>query len=218
MRFLKGVVVALAAFVGGTVVAADFTVATNGSDLALGTKKAPFATLSRACDAVQALRKRETGRASPIVVEIREGMYELGKPLVFRPSDAGSPEAPLVFMAAEGAKPVISAGCRITGWKVDDDGVWHATVPGTAGRKRVFSQLFVNGCRRLRPVFPENGYFVPDANLPGDTNKKDSRKGFLFNRGDINPAWYNFEDVEANMVWAWQYARANFESVDIHKR
>ena len=218
MRFANGMAIAVAAVVAGMATAADFTVATNGSDRAAGTAEAPFATLSRARDAVRVLRKTETGRASPVSVEIREGVYELEDPLVFSPTDAGSLEAPLVFMAAEGAKPIISAGLRITGWKVDADGVWHATVPGTAGRRKTFSQFFVNGLRRLRPAFPENGYFVPESNLPGDTNTKESKKGFVFVRGDIQPSWHHFQDVEVSMIWAWQYARAHVSSVDAEKR
>ena len=218
MRFVNEMAITAAAVVAGTVAAADFTVATNGSDRAAGTTEAPFATLSRARDAARALRKTETGRTSPVVVEIREGVYELEEPLVFRSPDAGSPEAPLVFAAAEGAKPVISAGRRITGWKVDADGVWRAAVPGTPGRKNTFSQFFVNGRRRLRPAFPENGHFVPEANLPGDTNTKESKKGFVFARGDIQSSWHHFQDVEVSMIWAWQYARAHVSSVDAGKR
>jgi hypothetical protein len=209
---------AAAAVVAGTAAAADFTVATNGSDRAAGTAEAPFATLSRARDAARALRKTEPGRASPVVVEIREGVYTLQEPLAFCPPDAGSPEAPLVFAAAAGARPVISAGVRITGWKADADGVWRATVPGTARRGWSFSQFFVNGRRRLRPAFPENGYFVPEANLPGDTNKRESRKGFVYARGDIQPSWRHFRDVEVSLIWAWQYARAHVASVDAGKR
>ena len=218
MRFTGKMTIAVAAVVAGTAAAAEFTIATNGSDRAEGTAAAPFATFSRARDAVRALRMREPGRAAPVVVEIREGVYELEEPLAFRTQDAGTPEAPLLFMAADGAKPVLSAGRRITGWKTDADGVWRATAPGTARRERAFSQFFVNGRRRLRPAFPENGYFVPEANLPGDTNTRDSRKGFVFARGDIQPSWHHFRDVEVSMIWAWQYARAHVSSIDAAKR
>ena len=71
---------------------ADFDVATGGSDDNPGTKEKPFATLSKARDAVRELKGTTQG---PVWVLVRGGTYYLGEPLVFGPEDSGTAEGPV---------------------------------------------------------------------------------------------------------------------------
>ena len=195
MRFTGKMTIAVAAVVAGTAAAAEFTIATNGSDRAEGTAAAPFATFSRARDAVRALRMREPGRAAPVVVEIREGVYELEEPLAFRTQDAGTPEAPLLFMAATGeTRP--QCGTPDHGWKTDADGVWRATAPVPHEGKEPFSQFFVNGRRRLRPAFFRKTaiFRCPKANLPATPIRATAGRGLSFARGTSSPRGTIFRD------------------------
>ena len=88
--------------------AADFVVAPNGNDANPRTVEEPFATISRARDAVRA--KIATGLKRPLIVQIRGGTYRITKPIVFGAADSGTPMNPITYTAAPGERPVISGG------------------------------------------------------------------------------------------------------------
>ena len=91
---------------------ADFYIASNGSDDWSGTfaspdvKKddGPFATLERARDAVRDLKGKKSG---PIVVLVREGIFELEKTVVFGVQDSGSTDASITYAAYPDEKRTI---------------------------------------------------------------------------------------------------------------
>jgi hypothetical protein len=78
-------------------------------------------------------------------VVVADGTYRFAEPLVLRPEDGGSAEAPVRYEAAPGAKPVFSGGRAIIGFKPVSDGVWAAQVPEVAAGRWYFEQLFVDG-------------------------------------------------------------------------
>ena len=100
-----------------------FYVATDGNDAWSGRlaepnrneTDGPFATVVRARDAVRELPDKD--RAKPVSVFIREGTHFLSEPLRLGPEDSGTAEAPVVYAALPGEKPVLSGGRLITGWK-----------------------------------------------------------------------------------------------------
>ena len=67
---------------------ADFDVAVDGKDTNPGTESAPFATLTKARDAVRG--KIAAGLDRNVVIEVRGGAYPLREPLVFGPDDSGT--------------------------------------------------------------------------------------------------------------------------------
>src|SRR6185369_3441131 len=139
---------------------ADVYVATNGNDNwsgSLATPNAarsdgPVATLEKARRVVQKLK---ASRHKAIVVMLREGTYFLGEPLRLDSSDSGTADAPVVYEAYPGEKPVISGGLRIDGWKVSG-GRWTAKLDPS--KVHFFEQLFVNQERRYRPRTTKDGY------------------------------------------------------------
>jgi hypothetical protein len=98
---------------------------------------APLASLDGARNAVRRLKATQKTPA-PIRVIFASGTYRLTKPVVFTPDDGGTVDAPITYQAAKGARPVISGGRRITGFRAGDDGVWQAKT------KLKFEQLYVN--------------------------------------------------------------------------
>jgi len=110
-----------------------------------GRTDGPLATLVGARDAIRGLRAGQPLKES-ITVSIAAGTYRLTEPLVFEPQDSGTAESPIVYEAVPGARPVISGGRPITGFRKQGD-VWTATVPQAAGRDWAFEQLWVNGER-----------------------------------------------------------------------
>ncbi len=102
-------------------------------------------------------KAREIRKAQPeetIELVFADGIHRLTAPLVLLAEDSGTAKGPLRLIAAEGAKPVLSGGRAITGFRVDEKGRWQAKVDGPA-----FEQLWVNGRRAIRAREPDSGFF-----------------------------------------------------------
>lgn len=138
-------------------------VAPGGSDRGDGSTAHPFATLPRAQAAVRTLN-----RDHDVTVSIAPGTYRLGAPLVFTPVDGGQNGYTVRWQGAEGARPILSGGVTVGGWRLADRarGIWSAPVPAGADPR----QFSVNG--RLAPraaieipraavVFPTGGSRSP---------------------------------------------------------
>lgn len=138
---------------------ANFYVAPNGNDSSSGTEAKPFATLDRARDAVQELKSRTQ---EPITVWVRAGTYYLSEPVVFEAEDSGAEAQPITYAAYPGEKVTLSGGMRIEGqWETYRDGIMKTPVPDGI----TFTQLFINGKRRMRARFPD---FDPEKPLMGE--------------------------------------------------
>jgi hypothetical protein len=107
---------------------ADFFVALDGNDAWSGRlakansahTDGPFATISRARDAVRDLKHVSTNGS--IVVRIRGGTYRLKETLTFSLADSAPEGATITYAAYGDEKPVITSGVPIRNWrKLRDD-------------------------------------------------------------------------------------------------
>jgi len=115
-------------------------------------------SLTAARDAVRAWRTGEgRGKEMEVHVVVADGTYTVTEPITFEPQDGG--KAPVIYMAAPGAHPVISGGKRIAGWKKQNDGLWAAEIPEVKDGKWYFQDLWINGRRATRARTPNTGYF-----------------------------------------------------------
>lgn len=179
----------------------------------------PLATLAGARDAIRQLR--DAGEEAPdgFTVLVREGTYYLDEPFVLEPQDSGRAEAPVVYEAFPGERPVISGGRRITGWREGPGGIWSAPVPGDADEEWRFLQLFVNGERRTLARTPNEGYFTIQgkaAPLRDPETGRDTpvdRTAFVYAAGDIK-AWPDPQDVHVVVYHSWETSRHRIERVD----
>ena len=176
-----------------TTATADFYVSVAGSDDWSGTlaqpnvqrSDGPFATLRHARDAVRELKK---GKATDILVLIREGTYLFTETVVFRLEDSGAGDATITYAAYPGEQPVFSSGREITGWQKtgklprlptkSDGKVFVADVSGR------FYTLFDRAGMLPRA---RSAGFIP---LEGG-----SRDTLHFPRGKLKD-WPNLEDVD----------------------
>jgi hypothetical protein len=199
--------------------AADFYVSPTGNDTAAGGEQAPFATMARAQQAVRALRQAEPQRTEPVEIEVRGGLYTLAEPIRFLPEDAGRPQSETIYRARQGETPVFSGGVRLTGWQVRN-GRWELPLPEVKAGNWRFSQLFVNGQRRLRPRFPKGDgfYYItrPIANEGTGSRKGNNR--FRFRAGDLDPDWHNLSDIEILVFHNWSMSRIPLQSVDAERK
>ena len=176
---------------------ADFYVATNGSDQWSGTSAepddaksdGPFATLSRARDAVRDLKKT---KAEDIVVLIRGGTYQLDQTIVFGMQDSLEGDARITYEAFPDETPVFSAGKEITGWtKVAED------VPGLSGlsEKARGNVVVADVTQDFRTLFDDDG-LLPRARSTGFIPLEGgSRNRLHFPAGKLKN-WLNVSDVE----------------------
>jgi len=108
-------------------------------------------------DPASVLEKARAARAEdpsrPITLVFADGVHRIGKPLMLTPADSGTAEAPLRLIAADGGRPVISAGRKIEGFR-DINGRWETTVDGLR-----FDQLWINGRRAVPARAPNQGFF-----------------------------------------------------------
>jgi hypothetical protein len=131
-------------------------VSTKGKDYNPGTKNQPLASLNAARDMLR--KMKQEGRDFTPVVVVEDGYYEFNEPLVLKPEDGGEKDDPVIYKAARGAVPVLSGGKRITGFKVNSDGLWEVYIPKCAGGAFRFGQLYVNGKRAEIARIPNEGY------------------------------------------------------------
>jgi len=126
--------------------AVDFYVAPSGDDGASGTRERPFATLGRARDALRELRAADRA-VGPATVFVRGGTYRLPEPLALDARDSGTAEAPVVFRAFPGERPVLTGGRPITGFSTYRNAVLKADT-GTQGLGGKRFRLLVFAGRR----------------------------------------------------------------------
>ena len=119
---------------------------------------------------------------------------------------------PTIIRAAKDARPVISGGRVISGWKVGDDGRWRVTLEDVKAGNWYFAQLFVNDQRRFRPRLPKNGTYYITERIPEGENLPD--KKFRFTGDEFNSNWKNLHDVEVMVCHNWTMSRNRIESVD----
>ncbi len=136
---------------------AQIYISTTGNDNNPGTKEHPLATLSGAKSAARIFIKT-TKITAPITITIANGYYEMSEPLVLSPEDGGTNEFPIIYKAANGATPVFSGGKKITGFKVNGDGIWEAKIPESVYYNWRFDQLYVNGKRATLARTPNKGF------------------------------------------------------------
>lgn len=192
---------------------ATFFVATNGNDGWSGRlsqpnadkSDGPFATLTRARDAVRAM-KADGLLTEPVTVMMRGGTYYLPETLVFGPQDSGTAECPVAYVAYPGEQPVLSGGRVIkTTWRPYEGKIVVGTIDDVKRGKWYFRQLVLDGKRQDRSRLPREGEYLRDEML--------SATSFKFRDGDMRK-WHNLDGVEVVVFHSWNESRMRIASLD----
>ncbi len=223
---------------------ADFYVATNGNDAWSGTLDAPnaqktdgpFATLTKARDAVREAKKTSE---KAFVVVVRGGIYELDAPLTLEKQDGGSENACVTWKAAEGEEVRLSAGKRLTEWKIVTDPAILKRLPEAvrgkvamvdlkaAGLENYGSpkgggmELFFDGEPMCVSRYPNDGFLKivsVDVNEPKDVRgtKGDQVGNFQFDDEHLL-TWDDEKDVWVHGYWFWDWAEERHPVAEIVK-
>lgn len=174
--------------------AADFYVATDGSDDWSGTiavpnvpqTDGPFATLERARDAVRQLQR---SGSEDIVVLVRAGTYRLTKTVVFGLQDSGQGDSTVTYAAFPGESPVFSSGQLIGNWKRIT-----TAVPGLP-KTAVGNVLVADVSGKFRALFDGQG-LLPRARSTGFIPLEGSSRNQLHYPAGRIKNWANLDDVE----------------------
>jgi hypothetical protein len=188
-------------------------IAPDGSDDAAGGEQAPFRTLTRARDEIRGMKQGAGLPEGGVRVVIHGGVHQLDEPLMLTPEDSGTPSAPITYAAAEGERPVLSGGRRITGLQRNADGSWSTTVEGAADHAWVFRQLFVDGRRYIPARSPNEGTYFIVRGVPPEGGSGTAKDRFAYRGDDLEP-WPNLPDVELRIYFSWNAGSFPLKSVD----
>ena len=183
------------------------------------------ASLVEARDAVREL-KSQGKLTAPVRVVVADGTYRITEPVVFTPEDSGTVDAPVTYEAAERARPVISGGRVVTGWKQEGD-FWVADIPEAANHGLDFGALWVNGERRVPARMPNSRH--PAGDFPQedeefrtagpvvtkDANGKDVKSDmkFQYREGDIQN-WSDLKDAYVVVFHSWAASILRVSNLD----
>jgi Putative Ig domain len=212
---------------------ADYYVAPTGSDSNPGTVEAPFATVAKAQSTVRTvlLANHCGNRSTPIVVQLRGGMYA-SQSLSFTSADSGcSSTVPVVYQNYPGETPVLSGGRQVTGWTnvaghsvcAGNSNCWQATLSSSTP---YFEALFYNGQRRMRPRLGATAtnllgqYYRIKSSLQ-NCNGGTCYDRFSYNSSDpISGKWSNLSspypsgDIELIAFEKWTAPLERIKSID----
>ena len=213
----------LCLFSPALILAADIYVSPQGADSADGSLAHPFATLTRARDAVRLVHHDKP--AEPVTVWLAPGDYFCTEPFALGSADSGTADAPVVYRGAESGRPSRLIGARrITSadfQPITDKATLARIAPAAAGKvvaldlarlgivhskkaPDVFTNsgglpdLFVGGRRMPLSRFPNTGYMT--------------MKRVLFNAGGPNqaaiantdPSWQALIDQKSGGIFEYR--------------
>ncbi len=196
---------------------ANFFVSVDGNDAWTGTlanpnagqTDGPFATLSRARDAVRELNTNGPLR-QPVKVMVRAGTYYLDQTLVFGPQDSGTADCPVSYLAYPGETPVLSGGKAISAqWQPHQGAIQVCVIPEVMQGNWYFRQLSIDGKRQKRSRTPDQGEYLREDAL--------SETSFKFSEGHMRK-WHNLDDVEVLVFHSWNESRFRIASLDETER
>lgn len=188
-------------------------VAPDGSDDGAGGEQAPFRTLTRARDEIRGMKQGAGLPEGGMRVVIHGGVHQLDEPLILTPEDSVTPSAPITYAAAEGERPVLSGGRRITGLQRNADGSWSTTVEGATDHAWVFRQLFVDGRRYIPARSPNEATYFIVRGVPPEGGSGTAKDRFVYRGDDLEP-WPNLPDVELRIYFSWNAGSFPLKSVD----
>ncbi|GAA3647139.1 right-handed parallel beta-helix repeat-containing protein [Flavivirga jejuensis] len=139
-----------------------------------GTKEAPLASLNGARNTIRAHKITSSKRQSYTVI-VENGNYTMKEPFELAPEDSGTEKFPITYKAAKNAAPVFSGGKTITGFSVNEKGIWEVKITESVYYKWQFDQLYVNGKRAVLARTPNEGFLEIDSVQQNIWEKGNSR-------------------------------------------
>ncbi len=137
-------------------------VSTTGSDINLGTKEKPFATLQAALLKARNLRRvNDSSIKDGIYIILQKGIYQILETIIIRPEDSGTQDSPTYIENENDEEVILSGGVQIKNWEKNNapinglqksmqNKIWVADVPMINGNIFNFRQLWVNEKKAIK--------------------------------------------------------------------
>ncbi|MEN8662947.1 MAG: right-handed parallel beta-helix repeat-containing protein [Lentimonas sp.] len=175
-----------------------------------------IASLKSARDAVRELRAN--GEQGDINVVIQEGVYTLNETLIFDLIDSAPAGAVTRYKGAAGARPIISGGRVIDGWKQSElagGKIWVADVPWATG-DAYFHALFDVSELLPRAKSAAIQISTPKGKKNIYASVPEQRVEFTFEKGALKQ-WDNLQDIEffGSPSKNWMVNYLPIESLDL---
>jgi hypothetical protein len=194
--------------------AAEFWVATDGTDANAGTRSKPFATLERARDALRQVRRDNPALNEGATVYIRGGDYYRTNAFELTAEDSGTPEKPVFWRAYKNEPVRMLGGRRLAGFERVTDASVLARLDGKArdhvvqlnlrergipdsggmksrgfGRPSATShcELFFDHRPMTLARWPNQGEFAQISGYPEAADRKDEHGGKL---GELSDGFF----------------------------
>lgn len=168
--------------IASAVVMTTFYVSPTGNDSNNGeTLSTPFATLTRAQQAVR--DEIGAGMTGDIEVQLRGGTYYQAQSLTFTAADSGINGHKVVWRNYANEVPRLIGGKRITGWQLFQNGIYRVHLPDVDNGTWDFRHLVEDNTGAVTARFPNTGYL-----LSGDQDTlpaTERHKQLKYNPADI---------------------------------
>lgn len=207
-----------------TTAQAIFYVATSqngGSDTNPGTLSQPFATLTKARDAVRTAKSG--GMTGDIIVYVREGDYYIDNAIQLTDADSGTNGYKVIYKNydAVGSARFIG-GQSITNWTVYSGNIYRAQV----GMGRIFYTLYENSRRGRVARYPNvqisSGYEMAQAPYLSSEGVDTSKTVLQYKQGDMDPSQWDLSRAQVYIwsggKWDWLVDLDPISSVDTATR
>lgn len=223
----------------------EFFVAPGGDDAGAGTRKAPFASLEGARNAIRRMKAAGGLPVGGVVVTACAGVYELEQSLCLGAEDSGTPDAPITYRAAPGESVLLTGGRRIDAFvPVADKAILQRLSPETHGKVYQADlkamgiadygdyteptwnsttgtrlELFFNDRPMTVARWPNEG-FVPIVDVVAETpvdvrGTKGDRSGKIIYDGDRPRRWVDETQVRLHGYWFWDWADQRMDVASI---
>jgi len=133
-----------------------FHVSKNGNDSNIGSIEFPLASLTGAKNAIQEY-KDSINTDIGFTVLVDDGTYFMDRIFALYPKDSGSKKSLITYKAKNNGKAIFSAGRKISGFTVNDNGIWETEIIGNVID---FNQLYINNKMGVLARTPNDNNFT----------------------------------------------------------
>lgn len=179
-----------------------YFVSPDGDDANPGTIDAPFLTLEKARDAVDA---ENDDMSADLHVYLREGVHRVSSTIVFDSGDSGSNGHRIYYEAYPGETPILSGSRRVSGWTAHNDRIYKASLE----RSTKLRNLYVNDKRALmtsKRVSSQGGsgtYSVTSGQADWAWTNGSAADGLRYSENDVPAIASNKDDLEVVNGTTW---------------
>ncbi len=223
----------------------ELYVSVSGDDNNPGTRTRPFATLTRARDALRVDRPDPVKASRPARVMVGAGTYYLKEPLWLGPQDGGSRECPVTWEAADGAAAgpaakgaapggpaaaagafaavVLHGGVQVAGWERYKGSILRAPLPARADwfGNRKPRQLFYKGQRQRRSRWPKFDPAHPVTGgwiFPEGPVAEREYEELVWPAGSFPRPWAKVREAEAHIYGGYGWTNTLIPILDLDRQ